>query len=165
MITEYCLSDMTRIKTETHKLISFVGSGGTIKSQDVDNLVARDLEYKVYELTDYIGKKNFDKALLVIKDMTDKGELPSRILSYIYNYFRRLLHVAISDMTLEELAEAFGVKEYAVSKMKKQAMMFKKKALKSAVDMLCSADFNIKSGLCDGESSSYLTIFKIMTEK
>ena len=88
MLAEYCLSDMTRIKTETNNLISFVGSGGTIKGEDVNNLVARDLEYKVYELTDYIGKKNFDKALLVISDMTTKGELPSRILSYIYNYFR-----------------------------------------------------------------------------
>ena len=165
MLAEYCLSDMTRIKTETNKLISFAGSGGTIQSQDVNNLVARDLEYKIYELTDYIGKKNFDKALLVINDMTTKGELPSRILSYIYNYFRRLLHVAISDMTNSEIADAFGVKEYAVAKMKQQSAMFKKKALKNAVDMLCSADFNIKSGLADGESYSYLTIFKIMTEK
>lgn len=165
LLSEYCLSDMTRIKTETNKLISYVGRGGTIRVEDVNDLVARDLEYKVYELTDYIGKKNFDKALLVISDMIDKGELASRILSYIYNYFRRLLHVSISDMTNAELADAFSVKEYAVSKMKQQASMFKKKALKSAVDMLCSADFNIKSGLAEGESYSYLTIFKIMTEK
>lgn len=164
-IAEYCLSEMTRIKNETQKLISYVGQGGTITDEIVDNLVSRDLEYKVYELTDYIGKKNFDKALLVIKDMTNKGELESRILSYIYNYFRRLLHVAISDMTNLELAAAFGVQEYAVEKMKQQASMFKKKALKNAVDMLCLADVNIKSGLRDGESYSYLTIFKIMTEK
>ena len=87
------------------------------------------------------------------------------VLSYIYNYFRRLLHVAISDMPNAEIADAFGVKEYAVAKMKQQALMFKKKALKNAVDMLCMADYNIKSGLADGENYSYLTIFKIMTEK
>ncbi len=164
-LSEFCLSDMTRIKTETHKLIAYAQSGGTITIQDVNNLVARDLEYKVYELTDYIGKKNFDKALLLISDMTGKGEPASRILSYIYNYFRRLLHVSISDMSNSEIAEAFAVKEFAVSKMKQQASMFKKKALKNAVDMLCLADFNIKSGLADGECYSYLTIFKIMTEK
>ena len=165
LLAEYCLSDMTRIKTETNKLIAFAGANGTITADNVNQLVARDLEYKVYELTDFIGKKNFAKALLVINDMTSKGELASRILSFIYNYFRRLLHVSISDMTNAEIAEAFNVKEYAIAKMKQQSAMFKKKALKNAVDMLCLADYNIKSGLADGENYSYLTIFKIMTEK
>lgn len=165
LLSEYCLSDMTRIKTETNKLIDYVGSGKTITKQDVENLVAKDLEYKIYELTEQIGKKNFDSALLIIKDMLGKGEQATRLLSYIYNYFRRLLHVAISSMEGQELAKAFGVKEYAVTKMKSQSAMFKKRALKSAVDMLSDADYKIKSGLCDAEDFAYLTIFKIMTDK
>ncbi len=165
LLSEYCLSDMTRIKTETHKLIDYVGSGETIKIQDVENLVSKDLEYKIYELTEQIGKKNFDKALLIIQDMLAKGETTSRLLSYIYNYFRRLLHVAISDMSAQDLAKVFGVKEYAITKMKTQSAMFKKKALKSAVDMLSDADYKIKSGQCDSLDFAYLTVFKIMTDK
>ena len=94
--------------------------------------------------------------------MTNKGEPAQRLLSYIYNYFRRLLHVAISDMTDSEIAKSFNVKEYAVTKMKQQAKLFKKRALKNAVDV--DADYKIKSGLADGEDYPYLTIFKIMTE-
>ncbi len=165
LISEYCLCDMTRIKTETQKLIDFVGNGGEITKQTVENLVSKDLEYKIYELTEHIGKKNFDKALLIIKDMLNKGEMATRLLSYIYNYFRRLLHVAISSMEGQELAKAFGVKEYAITKMKSQSAMFKKRALKSAVDMLSDADYKIKSGLCDAGDFAYLTIFKIMTDE
>lgn len=165
MICEYCLSDMTRINSETEKLICYVGDGGQIKSQDVIDMVSRDMEYKIYELTDHIAKKKFDAALVVVKDMIGKGEPPQRVLSYIYNYFRRLLHVAISDMDIDEIAKAFGVKEFAVRKMKEQANMFNKKALKSAVDMLADSDYKIKYGLADGEDRAYLTVFKIMTDR
>ncbi len=165
MLAEFCLSDMTRIKTETHKLISFVGENGTITAQTVKQMVAQDLEYKIYELTDYIAKKDFMKALSIIKDMSAKGEPASRIISYVYNYFRRLLHISISDMEQGQIAKAFGVKEYAISRMKQQASLFKKRALKSAVDGLSDADYKIKSGLCEADDLMYLTIFKIMTDK
>ncbi len=165
LLSEYCQCDMTRIKTETQKLIDYVGNDKEIKKQDVENLVSKDIEYKIYELTEQIGKKNFDKALLIIKDMLVKGEMASRLLSYIYNYFRRLLHISISSMSEQEMAKVFGVKEYAITKMKTQSAMFKKRALKSAVDMLSDADYKIKSGKCDAGDFAYLTIFKIMTDK
>lgn len=165
MISTFCLSDMTRIETETNKLISYVGKGNTVTAKDVEEMVARDVEYKIYEMTDYIAKKQFEKALTVIKDMMAKGETAQRILVSVYNYFRRLLHAAISDMTDSELEKAFGVKEAAVVKIKQQARMFKKRSLKSAVDALAEADYRIKCGLNDADEKMYSTIFKIMTDK
>lgn len=165
MLAEYCLLDMTRIQTETNKLISYSGDGGIISREDVDLMVAKDNEYKIYEMTDCIGKRKFDKALLIIKDMLSKGEPPQRVLLSIYNYFRRLLHVAISDMDVQEMAKVFGIKDFAVRKAKEQAQMFKKKALKNAVDELSNADNKIKNGLIDAFDAMYLTVFKIMTDK
>lgn len=164
-LAEYCLSDMTRIETETKKLISYAGFGGKIEKSDVDVMVARETEYKIYEMTDCIGKKKFENALSIIKDMMGKGETPQRIILSIYNYFRRLLHVAISDMSVDQLSKALGVKEMAVRKMKEQASFFKKKSLKSAVDQLTEADYLIKSGLIDELDAMYLSIFKIMTDE
>lgn len=165
MLSEYCLSDMTRIETETFKLISYVGSGNSIEKKDVDEMVARDTEYKIYEMTDYIGKRRFDRALSVISDMTAKGETMQRLLISIYNYFRKLLHAAISDMTAAEFASSLGMKEFAARKIKEQSALFKKRALKSAVDALTDADFKIKSGRGDADEQTWLAIFKIMTEK
>lgn len=165
MIVEFCLSDMVRIQNETVKLACYVGKDGVITQEDVLNMVARDTEYKIYEMTDYIAKKKFDSALKVIKDMTTKGDAAQRILSSIYNYFRRLLHVAISDMSVEQLAKSFGVKDFAIKKAKEQSALFKKKALKNAVDQLTDMDNKIKNGLIDATDAMYLTVFKIMTEK
>ena len=164
VICEYCLSDMTRIENETKKLCAYVGGGGSIRREDVDAMVARDTEYKIYEMTDYIAKKKFDLALAVIKDMLGKGETSQRILVAVYNYYRRLLHAAISDMNISDLASAFGVKDFAARKTKEQADKFKKRSLKRAVDLLCDADYRIKSGLADADERMWLTVFKIMTD-
>jgi DNA polymerase-3 subunit delta len=164
-LAEYCLSDMTRIENETHKLMAYAGNGGSISVSDVDQMVAKDTEHKIYEMTDYIAKKKFDLALDVIRDMMSKGETAQRILSSVYNYFRRLLHAGISGKTASELAEGLGIKEYPAKKLIEQSAMFKKRALKSAVDRLTDADFKIKSGKADVNEQMWLTVFAIMIEK
>ena len=164
ILSEYCSSDMTRIETETNKLISYVGAGGTITFDDVDFMVARDIEYKIYELTDCIGRKKFDKAFSIISDMTARSEPPQKILVAVYNYFRKLLLAALSGKTSAELAKAFGVKEFAARKTKEQAAMFKKRSLKSAVDLLTDYDYKIKSGQADADNAMWIAVFKIMTD-
>ena len=162
-IAEYCLSDMTRVKTETEKLIAYAGNGGEITEDAVNLLVYRDAEYKIYEMTDYIAKKKFDLAVSVIFDMLGKGETSGRIISAIYNYFRRLLFIAISDKPNAETAALLGIKEFAVKKAKEQASAFKVRALKNAVDRLSDADFMTKSGRADIDDSLWINLFEIMT--
>ena len=164
LIAEFCSLDMTRIETETNKLISSATAGGVITAEMVKDLVARDTEYKIYELTDFIAKKKIDDALMVIQDMLSKGETMQRIIVYVYNYFRRLLHAAISGKTALELADLLGVKEFAAKKLMLQANSFKKKNLKNAVDFLTDADYKIKSGQGDPESHPWAVLFKIMTQ-
>lgn len=164
LLCEYCLSDMTRIEKETAKLVSFVGDNGLIDKDTLDQMVVRDAEYKVFQMTEYIGKKNFERALSVINEMLEKGETTQRILVSVYNYFRRLLLVAISDKTVSELAVLFGIKDFAVKKAKEQADMFKKRSLKKAVDMLTDVDYKVKTGLIDVNDAMWLSIFKIMLD-
>lgn len=164
LLAEYCSFDMTRIETETTKLIAYVGQGGNIDKTALELMVARDSEYKIYEMTDFIGRKKFDKALAIITDMMSKGETPQRIINSIYNYFRRLLHAGISGKGQAELASAFGIKEFAARKIKEQSAMFKKKALKNAVDVLTDVDYKIKSGRLDATEGVFLSVFKIMTD-
>lgn len=163
-LAEYCLLDMTRINNETQKLISYAGKNGVIDIHDVDALVTRDTEYKIYEMTNFVGQKNFDKALESVTDMLSKGEAPAKLIVSIFNYYRRMLHVALSDLSAAELAKAFGIKEYAVTKMREQAKKFSKKSLKKAVDTLAAADYLFKSGKQDEKSAMWLSLFKIMTE-
>lgn len=162
-VAEYCKNDMTRIKNETEKLIAYA-DGGEITEEAVDLLVNRDAEYKIYEMTDFIAKRKFDMAISVVSDMLEKGETQGRIISAVYNYFRRLLFVAISDKTNAETGELLGIKEYAVKKTKEQAAAFKIRSVKKAVDRLGDADYAVKSGKADADELMWINLFKIMTE-
>lgn len=165
LIAEYCLLDMSRVEMETAKLIDYVWDKKIVCKQDVDEMVAQDTEFKIYQLTDYIGKKKFSLALSIINEMRNKGETPQRLLSSIYNYFRKLLHVAISNKSIAEIANSLDIKEYPAKKLKEQSEFFKKKALKNAVDVLTDADFKIKSGLSDVDEQFYISLFKIITSE
>ncbi len=160
-VGEYCSFSMTRVSAETKKLIAYAGSGGKILSSDVIELVARETEYKIYELTEYVAKRYYDKAISAVNDMLSKGETFQRLIVSIYKYFSRLLHVSISSKTAPELASLLGVKEYAVAKAKEQAKLFKIKSLKKAVDMLADSDYKIKSGSFSESSAFWLSLFKI----
>lgn len=164
-ITENCLRDMSRIELETEKLISYAKDKGKIELEDVDVLVSRDSEYKIYNMTDCIAKKQFDKAMKIVSDMLSKGETYQMILVAVYNYLRKLLHIRISARSDEETAKLLGMQEYAFKKSKEQAFKFNPKALKKAVDVLCDTDYKIKSGILDAENGVLNTIFSIMLEK
>ncbi len=164
LLAEYCAFDMSRIRNELDKLCAHSGYCGDITSADIERMVVKDVEHKIYEMTDYIGKKQFTKAFSVITDMLAKGETSQRVTTSVYNYFRRLLHCAISVKTDAELAVQLGVKEFAAKKTRAQAKLFKPKMLKSAVDMLTEVDFRTKSGLATADEQMWLSIFKIMTD-
>ncbi len=163
ILAEYCLNDMTRVENETEKLISYAFNKKTVSLEDIELLVSKDTEYKIYELTDYIGKRDFEKAITVINELLNKGETLQRLLISLYNYFRRLLHIAISGKTDSQLAESFSIKEFAVKKARVQANAFKKKSLKNAVDILADTDYLIKSGVADGTDRIWYSIFSVIT--
>lgn len=164
-IAEYCLCDMYRVSNETEKLCAYASRDGIITEKVVNELVWRDNEHKIYELTDYVCRRKFDDALKVISDMLSKGEATQRLSVSLYNHYRRMLHVAISGESDAELAKTLGVKEFAVKKTREQAKHFKVKAIKKAVDFLTDADFGVKRGHFGSDETFWLAIFKIMTEE
>lgn len=164
-LTEYALNDMSTVANETEKLINYCYDKKKIELSDLEEIVHKSNEFKIYEMTDAIAKKNFSLAITIIEDMLNRGENSIRVLNSVYNYFRKLLLFAISNQTNKELEEIFAMKEYAVIKTKSQAKLFKKVALKKAIDALTQADYKIKSGFIEQDKQMWLTIFKIMTEK
>lgn len=162
MLAEFCLRDMTKIANETEKLIAYAKPKGEITEADINLLVSKDTEYQIYEMTDFIGKRRYDAALSVMKEMTAKGEPPQRLIISIYNYFRRLLHVSLSKLDNAELSKMLGIKEYAVKKTREQAKTFKKKSLKKAVDFLCECDYGAKTGKTSFEDALTVALFEIL---
>ena len=145
LLIEYCSRYLGRIMLELDKLISFK-AGAQITEEDVKLMVAADLEYKVFELSDAVVRRDSARALRILNDMLQEGAGASaKIFGLMYGHFRRLLYTAVSPSD-GGLSDKLGVKDYAISVARRQAGGFTKAKLKAILDRLHEADANIKSG-------------------
>ena len=162
MIIEYCNSDMTKIGGEIEKLVSFVGENSQITEETVEGLVTKSSEFQVFELTDAIGFKNYEKAFEILSDMLGKNQDKQSLFISIYYHFRRLLHVSLSGATNQELATWLGTPAFVISKAKTQAKYFKPKRLKQICDRLSYYDGAFKSGELSVDTALWNSILNTM---
>lgn len=76
---------------EAEKLAFYCSSKKLIDVDDLDAVVGRTRQEAVFELTDAIGKRNLEQALLVAGRLADNGIHPLAIIATIKNYSRNLL--------------------------------------------------------------------------
>ena len=157
----YTLGDFSRVKNEVKKICDYLGEKTEVSIDDVDLLVFKDSELKVFDLTVALSEKNIQKAHKVLYDMLKSGEPPIKILGLISSHFRRLFFAKINKGTNAELAKALNCKEYAIVKARQQAEGYSAKSLKEIQNLILEADYNIKSGEMTQENTLYYLIFAI----
>ena len=155
-LIESCCNYYSFIKNELDKL--FACDDDEIDVETINNLVSKETEFTVFELTDALSKKNANKAIELLSLM-DKD---TKTFSLVLNHFRRLFFVSISNMTDKEIADLLGVKEYAIIKAKELAKNFNKLQLKNIYEMLNDVDFYIKNGQMQTENALYYLVFGIL---
>ncbi len=136
-----CAGDMTRISSETEKLIS--AAEGVITDVLVEELVTADDDFKIYELGDALASLDADRTYRVYSSLTETLP-PVNLIGSLYNYFRRLLYATITADPA--LPDYLGVKEYAVKVAAKQGKKFGAVRLKKITDRLNGIDRDFKSG-------------------
>ena len=157
-LIEACNGYLTRIFSELNKLMYYQPQNPLITKNMVDELVTKDIEFSIFELTEALSKKQGDRALLILKRMKkDQG-----VFTLIANQFRRLFYASISDLSNAELAKLLGVKEYAITKARQLAKGFSKAQLNKICGMLEEFDYAVKSGAILQHNALYLLVFNII---
>jgi DNA polymerase-3 subunit delta len=90
------LTDMTGFDLRTfcgslEKLIDYVGDRKTITVHDVESVLKRTKKDPIYDLTNAIADRQFDKALFFLKALLEAEFHPLQILAAIINQFRKLM--------------------------------------------------------------------------
>ena len=155
-LVEACCNYYSLIKTELEKLRSC--EDVEITSKTIENLVCKQTEFTVFELTDALSKRDADKAITLLNLMPKD----TKTFSLVLNHFRRLFFVAVSDGSDKELADLLGVKEYAVVVSRRLSKNFSKLQLKNIYEMLNDVDFYIKNGQMQVENALYYLVFGIL---
>lgn len=147
-------TNMQEAINEIRKLIEYAGENGTIQKEDVDELCIKQTEAVIFDVTDYLGNKNTKKAISTLKELIYQKEPIQRLLTLIYNHFKKLYFTKLSEKYHKNLAESLNLKPnqmFLTSKYKKQASYFEEETLREILQALTDLDANYKIGLIDLE--------------
>ncbi len=144
-VAEYCLHNMARVSVEVEKIIAYKG-GGTLMQNEVDELVFRDADYRIYELTNAISRKNYCKFCEIAAELLIKSGDEMTILSGLFSYFKNLSVIVCSKDSVSSLAAMMKMKEYAVKKSMEQADAIGEKIINETLSYLYSVVSEVKSG-------------------
>ena len=147
-LASYCVFDMSRIAMETEKLLGYCIPKGIERLTDeiVDALVYPDTEYKKYELSNALARKNYSAFMKVLKDLLAHGYNETELLSTLASYFKTLYEISICRGSDGEIAAALGLKEYAVKKNRGQAAKFTREEILGYYNTVYSAICDLKCG-------------------
>lgn len=151
-LAQYCLNDMSRISIETQKLIDY----GEVSLDSIEQLVHKDAEYVVYDLSQVISRRNVSRALELYKGLVSRGEEPRALFGLLYNFYRRAYYVKITPGSSDDLASLLGVRPGAIEFAKEAAARYKPMQLKRALEYFEQADNKMKSFLDENEIMNIL---------
>lgn len=151
-LIQCCGTSMQDLINEIRKLIEFAGDNGKITKEDIDKLCIQQTEAVIFELTDNLGNKQVEKALNTLHSLISNKEPIQRILTLVYNHFKKLYIVKLAQKSNKNIAESLNLKPnqmFLTTKYQKQAGYFQESVLRKILEELYNLDANYKSGLID----------------
>ncbi len=117
LMVRYCAYDAARMDLELKKLALLLGEGGRVTRAVLDEEVAKDVEYKTYELTQAASGKNFSAFSEILHDLMEKGFDENDALSALVYHYRSLTEIAdMGAMSDADIGKKVGLHPYAVKK-------------------------------------------------
>ncbi|MEG1529101.1 MAG: DNA polymerase III subunit delta [Clostridia bacterium] len=139
------LGSMSRIACEIQKLKAYCD--GVINQDDVKEIVPKDTDFQIYDLSNAVSEKNWDKALSILGDFMQNGTKPTTVISLMYGHYRNMLHIELhKNDSAEEIATLLGIKPGAIYHIKKVSSNYSQIRLKKSVDYLHNLQCDILSG-------------------
>lgn len=145
LVARYCRSNMSRVALEVEKLIDYKKEG-VLTREEVDALVYKDIEYRIYEMTNAVSRRDYDTFSAIETDLCRKVGDETSVLSGLFSYFKNLLTVLTSDDSDAQLSSLLKMKEYGVKKSREQARAIGEEKLTALVTEIYSALAEIKCG-------------------
>lgn len=142
-------NDMSNIRSELEKLISYVGEKDVVESKDVAAVTTMQVESRIFDLVDALVSGKMSQAMKLYEDLTALKEPPMRILFLITRQFNQLLLVKDLQAGRADraaIAKAVKVPPFAVRKLEAQAGTFSRKQVLSCVQSAVELEEAVKTG-------------------
>ena len=149
---------MHDLSAEIGKIAAYA-RGQRVTRGDMDAVAVPKVEAVVYQMTDAMARKDFDKAASVLADLLHSREAPVMILSVMGKYFRQLYTARLflsAGRGREEFMELWGMKSgYQADKLLGAARGFSLPWCRYAVGRCAETDILLKNSY--GQEGAVLT--------
>lgn len=152
LIARYCQCNMSRVALEVEKLIDYKKEG-ELSREDIDALVFKDTDYRIYEMTNAVSRRDFDTFSAIEAELCRKAGDETSLLSGLFSYFKNLLILISADDNDRQLSELLKMKEYGIKKSREQARAIGEEKLKNLVSVIYAVLADIKCGNLAPESA------------
>jgi len=170
-------NDIGLLLIELEKCALRAGSGGTVTNVIIDEMTRRKPQDTVFDLLDAIGTRQTPRALAMMRELLDGGEVPERFLALLVSHLRRLWQVrALRDQKVplnaaamakispalaaqfpeDGIVERFSAFSWKIRELQAQADRFSQYQIQSALERVLETDLALKGIEDDGGTPELL---------
>jgi DNA polymerase-3 subunit delta len=142
-----CDPGIITLQNELDKLIHYCNT--EIYRTDIDRVVSKSLQIRVFEITDSIMAKNTSHAMEVLADLKTIKESAFKILYLLSSTFDKMLQIKLllaDGATFQDAASKIGTSPFIARKYADSAKGFSVDFLMGRVIRIAEIDFAIKQG-------------------
>lgn len=162
-----CGTSMTNLITEIEKACAHCATD-EVKRVNIDAVCSKVLDAVVFDLTDAIADRRFDRAMILVNDLVAQKNEPIVLLSAVSRHVQRLYLSKLASQERggdKELMELLGTKSpYYVRKMMDAARRMNLPWLRSAVLCCGEADMAMKTAGADRQKVLELLLLRMSVE-
>ena len=148
-IVDYCGNDLVMLKNELDKLCAYA-DGAEITPEMVEMLVTKNLEARIYDLSDSVIAGNGDKAFRQLDTLfyhKEKARSIVTVLAYAYIDMYRARVASESGEPMKTIADAFNYKNraFVLDKSRQKSRKISTAALRRSIDAIINAMVTLTS--------------------
>lgn len=149
-LVELCGPAMQNIRSETDKLSAYALNSGKVTSDDIELVVSKNVENRVFAMIDDIADGKNGEAYEKLRDLKTLNEEPIKIISIIFGKFSSYKKLfLLRNKSTREICSITGMYERhaanAVRQLKRLGIERVERILEKCMEM----DFKVKSGKID----------------
>ena len=148
LMTDLIGNDLALLERSLEKTILYAHPHKDLTFEHIQECVAATRLNSVFELTDAIGERQLEQALILLNKVLSGGESALLVLSMLARHLRQLIgiqnlsHYGLSDY---DLAKEIGSRHFLIKPLREQASRFTHEELKHALQRTSDFDMRLKS--------------------
>jgi DNA polymerase III subunit delta len=145
-------ANLQTLANEIEKLSLYCVNEKTISDEAVEELVGRNRNFIIFELTNALGKRDRQGALRILGILLESGERPGGVVAMMARHFRQVLIIKeLQELGRDprEIGAAAQIHPYFASNFLREARDFDRSLAEWMYLRLAEADFRFKSSGVD----------------